>query len=680
MKYLGCAYYPEYWGAARFAVDARLMQAAGINIVRIGEFAWCRMEPEEGHYTLDWLHTCFETLHRHGISVLMCTPTATPPAWLTSTYPQTCLVRADGSRATHGSRRHYCTTCDTYRRLGDRITEVLACELARHPNLAGWQLDNEFGPESGWCYCENCQARFQAWLQARYGTVAEINRRWATGFWSMDYTDWRQIRLGDNANSLYSSRNLDSKRFWSDMMIEFARRQAETIRRTQPGAFVTTNGMGPIFSPIDYYRLFDFLDVACDDLYFDIGTMDTDVAAMNIFRCIKPGRPYWITETGSAALDHNKPPHPDQFRAWAWSSLAHGAEAHFVFRWRTCLSGQEQELQGILEHSGEPRHRYAAVRTCFQELRRLWPKLCDLPLPQPEVAIIQDYQTLWGYESSRVGRDVDYMGLIFRLHKQLYRCNVPVDIIPPGRNLSAYKLVVLPSLMMIEADFAKDLHAYVKSGGCVLGIGQIGMRDQNDNYLPTPGPEHLHDLFGIRIEGGMYLKSHMGPDEALWVPAAKQSTVELPIEGVVDGTTLRGAACGWAADISLRGGTSVARFTTDTYAGQPALTTCSHAKGMAVYAAAVRFDDHLTRALLDWLLRHSGAVIGPDTPEHVEVVRRGPVTFVVNHTDKPAEVPLGLAGEALLGDFRDGAAHLKPYGVCVIRAAKPSKKGRAKSP
>ena len=101
---------------------------------------------------------------------------------------------------------------------------------------------------------------------------------------------------------------------------------------------------------------------------------------------------------------------------------------------------------------------------------------------------------------------------------------------------------------------------------------------------------------------------------------------------------------------------------------------------MAVYAAAVRFDDHLTRALLDWLLRHSGAVIGPDTPEHVEVVRRGPVTFVVNHTDKPAEVPLGLAGEALLGDFRDGAAHLKPYGVCVIRAAKPSKKGRAKSP
>ena len=52
MKYLGCAYYPEYWGVDRVETDAKLMKDASINLVRIGEFAWSRMEPLEGIYTL----------------------------------------------------------------------------------------------------------------------------------------------------------------------------------------------------------------------------------------------------------------------------------------------------------------------------------------------------------------------------------------------------------------------------------------------------------------------------------------------------------------------------------------------------------------------------------------------------------------------------------------------------
>jgi len=91
MKYLGCAYYPEYWGSDRVLTDIRLMKEAGINIVRIGEFAWSRMEPEEGKYQLEWLHYCIKAMDDNGINVLLCTPTATPPAWLTSAYPDTLM-------------------------------------------------------------------------------------------------------------------------------------------------------------------------------------------------------------------------------------------------------------------------------------------------------------------------------------------------------------------------------------------------------------------------------------------------------------------------------------------------------------------------------------------------------------------------------------------------------------
>ena len=666
MKYLGCAYYPEYWGSSRFAEDARLMHEAGINIARIGEFAWCRMEPEEGRFTLEWLHECVDVLAKQKIDVLMCTPTAAPPAWLTFAYPDCCLMRADGSRSVHGGRRHYCSTSDTYRRHTARIVEKLSAEMARHKNVAAWQLDNEFGPESGWCCCPNCQSRFQTWLREKYGSLDELNRRWATGFWSMDYSDWRQVRLAEQGADRYSSRMLDSKRFWSDMMTDYALGQAAIIRRNHPSAMVTTNGMGPIFPPMDYYKLFGALDVACDDLYFDIGTQDTNAAAMNVFRAMKPGQRYWITESGSGALDHGKPPHPEQFRAWVWSNWAHGGDAHFVFRWRTCLSGQEQELQGILEHSGLPGHRYKTVQNCFREVVSLRDKLADLPLPEAPVAFVQDYNVLWGYESARIGGDIGYLNHIYRIHKELYGRNILADVIPPGRELAGYKLVVLPSLMMIDEALAARLKKYVRGGGTVLATGQIGMRDFNDNYLATPGPQHVESLLGATIEGGMYLHSNVGPDEALWVPRAKRSQVEVPVAGKLGAHAVAGSAQTWIADLTLAGGSVLLQFTGDDYKDQPAMVQKQTGKGSAIYLGTISLNDSLFGEVIDYALGVAAVKPGPMTPEFVEVVERGKATFAVNHTAAAVEVPLGKKGKALVGSYANGVAKLEPYGVCVV--------------
>jgi beta-galactosidase len=666
MKYLGCAYYPEYWGPDRYETDARLMREAGINIARIGEFAWAAMEPEEGRFTFDWLHQCVETLGRQGIEIVMCTPTAAPPAWLTAAYPDTLLVRGDGTRAQHGSRRHYCSTSDTYRRHTARIVDALSRAMARHANVTVWQLDNEFGPEAGWCHCEGCQARFQTWLRERYGTLDALNRAWRTGFWSLTFSDWRQIRLDDARVEMYSSQKLDSRRFWSDMMIDYARSQTAILRRNHPAAMVATNGMGPLFTPVDYYKLFDELDVACDDLYFDIATMDANAAAMNVYRGLKPGRRYWITETGSGALDHNKPPTAAQFRAWAWSNWAHGGDAHFVFRWRTCLSGHEQELQGILEHSGAPRHRYRAVQECFREIAGLRERLKDLPLPQAPVALLFDYDTAWAYEASRVGRDVDYPGSIYRLHAKLYERNILADILPPDRDLTGHALVIVPSLMIVRPDVAERLRRYVQQGGVVLATGQAGMRDACANYLTEVGPQHLRDLLGVRLEGGMYLNSHVGPDEALWVPAANRSSVEVAVSGTLGGSAVRGSAKKWIADLELHGGAALLQFDGEAYQGQPAVVETATGRGLAYYAGAVALDDAVLDPLLDHVLAKAGVPRGPAAPRHVEVVRRGSVTFVVNHTDQPAEVTIPGARRALVGALQGSRVPLPPYGVAVL--------------
>ncbi len=668
MKYFGCAYYPEYWGKERFRVDAALMQAAGINLVRIGEFAWSRLEPEEGRFTFDCLRECLDVMTDHGISVILCTPSATPPAWLTSAWPDSLLMKPDGRRMEHGIRRHYCYTSDTYRRHVRRIVARLIDEYGRHPALVGWQIDNEpdIG-EQGACHCPACQAAFQAWLKQRYGSVAELNRRWGTGFWSLDYADWRQITLADPAKHQASSRKLDSSRFVSHQLSDFILEQARQIKAALPDTIVSTNLNGSLFTKLDYFRIFEAMDVAMKDLYFDICTMDVNALIMNQMRSFKPGRAYWLTETGAGAVDHSRPGKPGQFRAWLFSNWAHGGEAHVVFRWRSCLSGQEQELQGLLEHSGHPGHRYRTARQAFGELRTIASQLGELALPQAAVAFIHDYEVQWAYDGSVIRSEIDYEQNFCRLHRRFYERQVAVDVLPPHGDLPSYRLVVLPSLMAIDTVFAARLKTYVEQGGVVLSVGQLALRDGNANYLDRPAPDGLGELFGLTVHGGMYLVSQVAVDES-WTGLKRHFSIG--VAGDLAGQALTGQASGWLGDLEAGDCTVLLAVTEDSYTGQPAVCAKATGSGWAIHAAATVLDDELESRLVAYALDRAGIVATVDAPLHVEHLQRGGVHFFINHRDVALSVPAGeaAAGEVVLGRISDGRVELEPFGVAIVRS------------
>ena len=84
---LGVCYYPEHWPEERWTTDARMMREAGLSLVRIGEFAWSRLEPKSGDYQFDWLDRAIETLAAEGLKIVLGTPTATPPKWLVDSMP-----------------------------------------------------------------------------------------------------------------------------------------------------------------------------------------------------------------------------------------------------------------------------------------------------------------------------------------------------------------------------------------------------------------------------------------------------------------------------------------------------------------------------------------------------------------------------------------------------------------
>ena len=127
---LGVCYYPEHWPRALWDEDARRMRDAGITVVRIGEFAWSRIEPEPGRYDFGWLDEAIDALAAAGLDVVLCTPTATPPRWLVDRMPDMLAVDAAGTTRRFGSRRHYCFSHTGYREEARRITAALADRCA----------------------------------------------------------------------------------------------------------------------------------------------------------------------------------------------------------------------------------------------------------------------------------------------------------------------------------------------------------------------------------------------------------------------------------------------------------------------------------------------------------------------------------------------------------------------
>jgi beta-galactosidase len=659
MRYRGAAYYPEFWPEDRQDEDLRLMVEARVNLVRMGEFAWAAMEPRAGRFDLAWLASCVQRMNAAGISSLLCTPTAAPPAWLTSAHPEVLLVKRDGVRLTHGGRRHYCPTSPVYRRLAARVTRALARRFRGMPGVVGWQIDNELGPEADQCWCPACGRAFRSWLRERYGTLAALNAAWKTRFWSLEYSDWRQVEMR-RAHG-FPSMELDVRRFQSDAWIDFCAAQAAILHAECPGVPVTTNMMGPLFRWIDYGKMSAHLDVAADDMYFDMSTMAGNAMACDVFRSLKPGEPFWITETGSGALSTGLGPSAGQLRAWAFSALARGSEAHVIFRWRTCLSGQEQDLQGILETSGRPRRRYAAVKSLFAELESLWPRLGSLPLPKAGVAILNSWDVRWAYQSTGIGGQVKEHPHVFALHELFYHRNVLTDVIPVDRDLSPYRLVVLPVLCIVPPALAGRLAAFVRSGGVLLASPQLASRDAFNNYVPRCAPDGLADLFGLRVESREYLDTANEPDQALWFPENRmgQETVGLRFP---DGGT--GSALRYMEDLELTTAEPLCMYTENHFAGRPAAAVNQAGGGSTFYMAAF-MDDAAAGRVTDAALARAGVERGPVTPRWCEVVRRGSVTFVMNHAREACDVRIG-GRAALVGEWTDGVAHLPGHGVCVV--------------
>ena len=657
----GVCWYPEQWPESMWKRDAARMREIGLGIVRVGEFAWSRLEPARGQFRFGWLRRALDILHAAGLRAVIGTPTACPPRWLLDEIPDLPLKDENGRVLGFGSRRHYCHAHPRYRRECARIAAALAREFGGHPAVAAWQIDNEYGcHDTALSHSESAAAGFRRWLRRRRKTPAALNAEWGNAFWSMEYGSFAQVDPpGATPAGRHPALELDFRRYTSESIREFNRVQADAIRRHSPGRDILHNFMG-FFADFDHFRLCEDLDAAAWDSY-PLGFLarfgdpaeqaalarsgHPDHAAFHhdLYRGCGRGR-FWVMEQQPGPVNWapwNPDPAPGMVRLWTLEGFAHGAEVVSYFRWRQAPFAQEQMHAGLRAPDDSPAPAFYEAARAAREIRNLEPSA--FPVSRAEVAMVFDYQSAWMAAIQKHG-DHDFFRAALDFYGALRRAGADVDMLPPDADFSGRKLIVVPALFAPTPAFVKNIRA---AEGAVLFGPRCGSKTENFSIPPNLPPGILQDDLGLKVERVESLPPGM--------------TMKVRRRGG-SGKSAKLLAMRWRELVRPEGAEVAAAFAAD---GRGALL----ARGKTRYLAC-----RANPALMDLAVRDAmkaAGIRGVAVPQNVRARRRGNLLWFFNCGNSPARI-------RVRGDFVLGAEKIPPAGVCAVRIPAATTKTKAK--
>ncbi|KPV43967.1 beta-galactosidase [Alicyclobacillus ferrooxydans] len=670
---VGVCYYPEHWSSDMWDSDLEMMRHMGITMVRVGEFAWSIFEPKDGEFSFQLFDEFIERAGQFGIGVILGTPTATPPAWLTYKYPEVLNVSLDGIQFQHGLRRHYNYNSPVYQQYCRRIVEKMAKHYGENTHVIGWQIDNELNCEIDVFYSERDHEAFRQWLTVKYGTLDRLNHAWGTVVWSQTYTAWEQVHLTrpNPSHSVNPHQALDEKRFISNSVMRFVENQTEVIRQYAPHQFITTNG---IFGHLDTHELTErYLDFISYDSYPNFGMLADDESLrdrewsfnLSVARSVSPNFCVMEQQAGPGGWVNRieqPTPLPGQLRLWAFQSLAHGADAIVFFRWRTAPFGTEIYWHGIFDYDNQPNRRVAEIGQTINEVSLLADKLAG-SLVQADVALLRDYNNDWDGEV-----DTWHGPYTKKSVKEWFRglqtSHVPCDVLNLSEttqlaDLRRYKVLVYPHPVVLSERVTELLEQFVSAGGILITGCRAGLKDVNGHCRQVSMPGPLKNLFGVQVSDFTRIQGAYEVPNLVWNGDESSS-------GCIHAVDFNEVLQPTSEDCTV-----LATYDRNYYSGTPALVQNSFGKGTTYYYGSV-----FTRELAKKLIELTGLVDTENklvsTTEEVELeIRRNPLTgdryvFLLNYSGQPQAVHLHHGcRNALNGELIEGDLVLDGYDVLV---------------
>lgn len=678
--YFGADYYPEHWvfpfdgseeePESRWEIDAQLMAQAGMNVVRMGEFAWGLCEKEEGKYDFDWLKRAMDAFAKHGIKIVLATPTAAPPQWLAQKHPEILPLDENGNVRGPGTRRAYSLNSDIYWEYSKKIVTAMADALGEHEDLVAWQIDNGIGRHNTeFSFNPETKKDWHEWLKAKYGdpedegNVENLNTMMGLNFWGQIVSSWDQIPMPGRSPAPHNPALLtDWKRFSSDTAVAYIRMQAEILTEATPNTPVTTT-FRPYATQIDAFDLADTIDfVALDGEPTSEARASTAAMNLDMARSLKKddeAEGFWVMEQKAGQVSYgeaNSLIRPGVAKLFTYQMVARGATGILYFYWRQPRIGPEKFYGGILSHDGRGENRlYDEMLELGEEMGQLAPALAGTQV-YADVAIMVSQENEWSQDQpTRPNRYFNQRDHIMCYYDALYDKNILVDFVRPGEDLSRYKLVIAPSLHAIAGEEVDQIKEYVAAGGVFLGTFNTGLVNEA-HIAPINGiPYEMTDLFGMEV--------------LEFDPMPPGGENHLTFKGSFPTSALHQART-WCDIIEPTDCEVLASYALDFYAGRPAITINDYGDGRAIYVGTLSGEEFYGD-LIQWLRNTVGLAPLMRVPDQIEVGMRQRsdyrLYFLINHHDAPVHVQFFKPVHDFMQDQEiTGGYDVPPHGVLVI--------------
>ncbi|MFS1008235.1 beta-galactosidase [Enterococcus casseliflavus] len=656
----GGDYNPNQWPKEIWEEDIRIFKKASINSATVNVFSWAKIQPSENCYDFEELDQIIEKLSTEGFDIVLATSTAALPAWMFKKYPEVARTDYDGRHHKFGQRHNACPNSLVYQKYAERLATKLAERYGENPQVTCWHINNEYGGE---CYCDNCEKAFRVWLKDKYHTIEALNKAWNMEFWGHTVYEWDEIVLPNALSegigydkTAFAGISIDYRRFNSDSLLKNYMMERDAIRKIDPTTPITTNLMGT-FKGLDYFKWAKEMDLVSWDNYPSYNTPWSLVAMTHdLMRGLKQ-QPFMLMEQTPSQQNwqpYNSLKKPGQMRAQSYQTIAHGADTIQYFQLRRSIGACEKFHGAVIEHVG---HEDTRV---FRETAALGAELAQLSdiigtQTQAQVAVIFDWDNYWALEyTSGPTVDLKYVEQIHRYYRYFYEQNIAVDLVPVDADLSKYKLVAAPVLYMIKEGMQERLTDFVMQGGALLTTYMSGIVDQSDNVHLGGYPGPLRELAGIWVEE----IDALAPEQSNGVSLVNEE--------------LTGRSNLVSDLIHLENAEALAHYTSNFYAGMPAVTKNTFGDG-TVYYFGGQLEDQLQDQLFKTIVEESDITPVIEEATKLEIACReneeAKFFVIINFHEEAQPLPEMFVGKTdlLTGEVLFSEMMLTQYTTYIVK-------------
>lgn len=646
----GAAYYDEYLPYDRIETDMEMMKKAHINVIRIAESTWSTWEPQDNVFDFTHLHRMLKASEKHGIQVIVGTPTYAVPAWLAARYPDI-LAQTHGGQERYGRRQNMDITHPMYLKHAERIIRKLMEEVRPYRHVIGFQLDNE---TKSYDTCSSyAQKKFREYLKELFNNdLNALNHQFGLDYWSNRIDSWDDFP--DIRGTINGSLGAEYQKFQRRLVTDFLTWQSEIVKEyARPDQFITQNfdydwrGFSYGLQPeVDQWDAGKAVTAAGFDIYHpsaqDLTGKEISFGGA-IARSVKKDN-YLILET-EAQGNHGWLSYPGQLRLQAFSHLASGSNSVMYWHWHSIHNAIESYWKGILSHNLKENAAYREVCRIGEEFARYGNHLKNLKKKAP-AALLLSNEALTGLQWFSIHEHLKYNDIVRWIYDALYELNIECDVLSCSDTdlFSQYNLLITPALYSVSDTVIDALRAYVEQGGCLFSTFKTAFSDPMLKIYADDQPHRMTDVFGMTYD--QFTDAvNVGLREIAFASSVKSAGKAVHAaadDGAHNASTAAEHSVHYWMELLRPDTAKTLASYQHPYWGAYAAVTYNHfGKGTAAYAGCY-FDRAILKDLLRFLCKEAGIPL-PET-EFPVVVKRGinemgkEIVYLLNYSDETRPV------------------------------------------